>query len=784
MSGQVDKPLLRMQAPPPPAPRPGTASGVSRLEFSDEPPIVRPRTFTASGSSSTSSPAHRTRSSTVSGGASSRPTVRDGVPPDLTSTVMTMQKFVKASDRLGWSGWVKDVFSGKEAVDYLRKHGIARNEFDTSLLMNRMLHFNIIIDAKTPSSKFFSPKMLYSWVDVAKWGHGDESGANTVSTSTSSSFRKSHTDPIGEETETDNDVRPLVEPRKAPAPPPTSPKPAPKPAVTIIRQKADLDSNKIYDPIDGEDWEDVKMPSAADDKRAPSPGTRPVSTVSGTSEAGLGKPIMTHASSSASSIQQGSSATVRVSWSGRAEVVQAGLPQTMSRDEIVLQESLYELVSSEESYLADLKVLIDIVYNALKVVASQYDFMLTKQQKASSNLREKVQALQASATTLHKYGIKFLSELKARRDEGLIMTKVSDIFEHWISVFGLAFYDYYRNFVPLKAWAHASSKELSIAVERTDIHHQVKGRLVDGFLMVACQRIMRYPMLLKEICKNMKKVPSFDAERLSLEELGKMFDTVCHKCNTLVAFSEGRMELEEINAVLDWKNMMQPKNLSDSDTRVLVRREPLELVQVQSDKITKAQNVELLLLTDCVLCVKQLKKKDADVVKLQVWYYFERQMVSCYDRASVEGRELFMLEGFAPEREILTFAAKSGKSKKEWIKLMTTPEEEGLYEPWDCPIAKVIKDFTPTSFDEILLFADDYVKILERGEVRSRGIVENGDIHPREGYFPNSHVVEVPSMHDARKQLVNEGKLPHARRRSIDVGRKSVDAAAAGSTNA
>lgn len=47
-----------------------------------------------------------------------------------------------------------------------------------------------------------------------------------------------------------------------------------------------------------------------------------------------------------------------------------------------------------------------------------------------------------------------------------------------------------------------------------------------------------------------------------------------------------------------------------------------------------------------------------------------------------------------------------------------------------------------------------------------------------------AHVVEVPSMHDARKQLVNEGKLPHARRRSIDVGRKSVDAAAAGSTNA
>lgn len=40
---------------------------------------------------------------------------------------------------------------------------------------------------------------------------------------------------------------------------------------------------------------------------------------------------------------------------------------------------------------------------------------------------------------------------------------------------------------------------------------------------------------------------------------------------------------------------------------------------------------------------------------------------------------------------------------------------------YNLPTSQVIKDFTPTSFDEILLFADDYVKILERGEV-SEGV--------------------------------------------------------------
>ncbi|XP_014906305.1 rho guanine nucleotide exchange factor 26-like [Poecilia latipinna] len=291
---------------------------------------------------------------------------------------------------------------------------------------------------------------------------------------------------------------------------------------------------------------------------------------------------------------------IRTSWSQLSVVKKNGLAEQLSQEERKRQEAIFEVISSEHSYLHSLEILIRMFKNS-----SELSEAMTKidHHHLFSNISDVCEASK-----------KFFKELEDRHQQSIVIDDISDIVcKHAESTFD-PYIKYCSNEVyqqrTLQRLVGAKNSAFKEVLTRLEGHPDCRNLPMSSFLILPMQRITRLPLLLDTICqKTSKDSARYETCKKALQAVSK----VVRKCNEGARTMERTEMMYTINTQLQFK--IKPFPLVSS-SRWMVKRGELTAFVEDSGIFTKRksrQHVYFFLFND-VLIVTKKKGEDSHTV--------------------------------------------------------------------------------------------------------------------------------------------------------------------------
>lgn len=174
-----------------------------------------------------------------------------------------------------------------------------------------------------------------------------------------------------------------------------------------------------------------------------------------------------------------------------------------------------------------------------------------------------------------------------------------------------------------------------------------RGLQLDAYLMVPAQRIARYPLLLQAVLDNME---SGDPQREQTQRVQQLMKNMVCQCNEHLRVVEEQQALLELENSLDFRKFesfgSRRRVYEQGRNRSLVKRGHVVLTKVQKGKVMKGREVELILLSDMVICAKPVKARKgarhlAVIAQVPRSFVSSAPMPDLCDR--VEGQHLMVL---------------------------------------------------------------------------------------------------------------------------------------------
>lgn len=164
--------------------------------------------------------------------------------------------------------------------------------------------------------------------------------------------------------------------------------------------------------------------------------------------------------------------------------------------------------------------------------------------------------------------------------------------------------------------------------------------------------------------------------------------------------------------------------------------------------------MEFLLFSDMLIYAKPVKHQKTDKIRFIVYKQAHRSLIEVSDYPDIsskseKGQNLMELVLYGSEDVLhLHLRAPSATEKTRWLEAFNPPREREDYAAWDCPQARVIRDYDKKEPDELTLRVGDLVNIISRGaEGICKGRLTGSSGPDSSGWFPICHVREVESMH-------------------------------------
>uniref|UniRef100_A0A3B3WKA8 DH domain-containing protein n=1 Tax=Poecilia mexicana TaxID=48701 RepID=A0A3B3WKA8_9TELE len=291
---------------------------------------------------------------------------------------------------------------------------------------------------------------------------------------------------------------------------------------------------------------------------------------------------------------------IRTSWSQLSVVKKNGLAEQLSQEERKRQEAIFEVISSEHSYLHSLEILIRMFKNS-----SELSEAMTKidHHHLFSNISDVCEASK-----------KFFKELEDRHQQSIVIDDISDIVcKHAESTFD-PYIKYCSNEVyqqrTLQRLVGAKNSAFKEVLTRLEGHPDCRNLPMSSFLILPMQRITRLPLLLDTICqKTSKDSAHYETCKKALQAMSK----VVRKCNEGARTMERTEMMYTISTQLQFK--IKPFPLVSS-SRWMVKRGELTAFVEDSGIFTKRksrQHVYFFLFND-VLIVTKKKGEDSHTV--------------------------------------------------------------------------------------------------------------------------------------------------------------------------
>ncbi|ELK36857.1 Rho guanine nucleotide exchange factor 26 [Myotis davidii] len=288
---------------------------------------------------------------------------------------------------------------------------------------------------------------------------------------------------------------------------------------------------------------------------------------------------------------------LRSTWSQLSAVKRNGLSQTVSQEERKRQEAIFEVISSEHSYLLSLEILIRMFKNSKELSDTMTK---TESHHLFSNITDVCEASK-----------KFFTELEARHQNNIFIDDISDIVEkHTASTFD-PYVKYCTNEVYQQRTLQkllATNPSFKEVLSRIESHEDCRNLPMISFLILPMQRVTRLPLLMDTICqKTPKDSPKYEVCKRALKEVSKLV----RLCNEGARKMERTEMMYTINSQLEFK--IKPFPLVSSSRWLVKRGELTAYVEdtVLFSKRTSKQQVYFFLFNDVLIITKKKSFKEA-----------------------------------------------------------------------------------------------------------------------------------------------------------------------------
>uniref|UniRef100_A0AAV2IZ99 Rho guanine nucleotide exchange factor 26 n=1 Tax=Knipowitschia caucasica TaxID=637954 RepID=A0AAV2IZ99_KNICA len=287
---------------------------------------------------------------------------------------------------------------------------------------------------------------------------------------------------------------------------------------------------------------------------------------------------------------------LRTSWSQLSVVKKSGLSKRLSQEERKRQEAIFEVISSEHSYLHSLEILIRMFKNSAELSEAMTK---TEHHHLFSNITDVCEASK-----------KFFNELEERHQQSIVIADISDI----VGKHAQSNFDPYITYCSNEVYQQRTLQRLvskspvfKEVLTRIESHPECRNLPMISFLILPMQRVTRLPLLMDTICqKTPKDSTHYEDCKKALQAVSK----VVRKCNEGARTMERTEMMYTINSQLEFK--IKPFPLVSS-SRWMVKRGELTAFAEDSGiflKRTSRQQVYFFLFND-VLIVTKRKSEDS-----------------------------------------------------------------------------------------------------------------------------------------------------------------------------
>uniref|UniRef100_A0A4W3HPG8 DH domain-containing protein n=1 Tax=Callorhinchus milii TaxID=7868 RepID=A0A4W3HPG8_CALMI len=228
-------------------------------------------------------------------------------------------------------------------------------------------------------------------------------------------------------------------------------------------------------------------------------------------------------------------------WQNLRTVRESGVLGTMSGEERKLQESMFEVLTSEASYLKSLNVLVDHFENS-------------KELNETIILRDK-EILFSSINRVKDVSERFLEDMEARVEESVRISDVCDIIHHHAQKYFQIYINYVRNqLYQEQKYSHLmeSNSHFAAVIVRLQELPDCQRLPLMSFLLLPFQRITRIKMLIENILQKTKEGST--NEENATKALG-VVSKIIDECSAEVGKMKQMEELIDIAKKLEFDKL-------------------------------------------------------------------------------------------------------------------------------------------------------------------------------------------------------------------------------------
>uniref|UniRef100_A0A674MHZ0 Neuronal guanine nucleotide exchange factor n=2 Tax=Takifugu rubripes TaxID=31033 RepID=A0A674MHZ0_TAKRU len=433
-------------------------------------------------------------------------------------------------------------------------------------------------------------------------------------------------------------------------------------------------------------------------------------------------------------------------WQNLEAVQNSGLLMQLPQKEVIMQEAMFELVTSEASYYKSLEILEThflrnpILFNTLS--QSDMHFLF-------SNIEDVMKASE-----------RFLMDLEHRMEESILISDVCDIvYNHAVEHFSV-FILYVTNQVYQEKNYRRILREKPAfreAMALLEKHPCVRGLSFTSFLILPFQRITRLKLLVQNILKKAEENSEREANAIKAHQ---RLEQIVKECNEGVRKMSRTEELINIEKKLEFKCKSVP---IISHSRWLLKKG--EVQQMSGPNSTRTmrsrklyQPLYLFLFNNLLLVTKRSSSGD----KFQVLNSCTRAMLrtdDLEDQGQVLANvfNLRLLEN-QEDREVRYMLKTTSMSDKlRWMYALTPNRRTRFMSTsthqTDSPQVQCIQSYSSQEPDELSIEMADVLNLLERTD---DGWMLGERLHDGErGWFPSRVVEEIQSK-EVRAQNLRE----------------------------
>ncbi|XP_063056468.1 rho guanine nucleotide exchange factor 5 [Engraulis encrasicolus] len=444
-------------------------------------------------------------------------------------------------------------------------------------------------------------------------------------------------------------------------------------------------------------------------------------------------------------------------WQERSIVRERGILNQLSREQILLQESLYEVVTSERSYLRSLDVVCEVFLESseLRSVLEQRD---------SKSLFSGIHRIRQLSQT-------FLQEMCEELNSKLFCDTCEVIQRYSTGPFS-TYVDYIRNMTyqqqTLRSLEQRSPQVFEV-IRRLQEHPRCNRLSLKCFLVMPFQRITRLRILVEAILKRTE--PGSQSHASAQRALNGVCKIV-EACNREVGKMKQMEEIVHIANKTEFECKALP--LVSSSRWLLKQGELYQLGRRENIFGQRRLHPLYLFLFNDLLLLTTRKGPERFVVR----DHAHRSLldVSCVEEEGLELEggganrvfQLALLKNHRGGTTRLLLQAPSPSEKASWMTLLRHKKDGDvqIYEEWDCPQVQCVSAYQAQHEGELTLQLGDVINVVQK---TTEGLLEGWRVCDGErGWFPAACVLEIPTEHVQRRHLRQRYRVMQAANRVLN----------------